>query len=148
MTNILLCCTLLTSRQAIQHIDLLVEQEKHGLLSFEDVLDDRAHLCYHGNKEDVVGLIHEALVVLDLVVEFLLDVVLHFMADQATGDFVCNMAEQGEIVRREVLIVLLVSHLKYSNRMISELNWDEKNITHDLVQLLIHGHVVTKFFPN
>ena len=32
--------------------------------------------------------------------------------------------------------------------MISELNWDQKHVSHDLMQLLIHGHVLAKLIPH
>ena len=63
------------------------------LLSLEDVLQHLSHFCDHWDKESVIGLIHEALVVLDLVVELLLDVVFHFVRDQSARYFISHLAE-------------------------------------------------------
>ena len=92
----------------------------------------------------MVGLIHETLVVLHLVVKLFLDVVLHLVADQSASNLIGHVAQECEIVRCEVLIVLLVGHLKDTDRVIAKFNGDKKHIADNLVQLLVHGHVVTK----
>ena len=46
----------------------------------------------------MIGLIHETLVVLGLVVKLFFDVVFHFVADESTGDFVGDLAQQREVV--------------------------------------------------
>ena len=77
-------------------VNVLVQQEKNGpthnirdqnyflfdlLLSFDDVLEDLGYFCDHGDEEGVVCLVHEALVILHLIVELLLNVVFHFVGD-------------------------------------------------------------------
>ena len=79
-------------------VDLLVQQEQDRLFSFEDVLHNRVDLSDHRDEEYVVGLVHQALVVLHLVVELLLDVILHLVGDQSAGYLVCDMAQQREVI--------------------------------------------------
>ena len=118
------------------------------LLSFEDVLEHLGHFGDHRDEESVVGLIHEALVVLDLVVELLLDVVFHLVRDESARDFIGHLAEKSEVIGCEILVSFLIGDFKNANSMVSQLNWNEQNIAHDLVELLIHGHVVTELFPH
>jgi hypothetical protein len=96
----------------------------------------------------VIGLVHQTLVILDLVIKLLLDVVLHFMRDETTCDFIGNLAQQCEIIRCEVLIVFLVGDLKDSNRVIAKFYWNKKHIADNLMQLLVHSHVIPKFLPD
>lgn len=96
----------------------------------------------------MVGLVHETLVVLDLVVELLLDVIFHLVANQSAGNLISNVAQQCEIIRGKVLVVLLVSNLENTNSVITKFDRDEKHISHYLVQLLVHSHVITKLLPD
>ena len=96
----------------------------------------------------MICLIHEALVVLDLVVELLLDVVFHLVRDESARDFIGHLAEKSEVIRCEILITFLIGDFKNANSMVSQLYRNEQNISHDLVELLIHGHVVTELFPH
>eukprot|EP00353_Schmidingerella_taraikaensis_P018483 CAMPEP_0185607030 /NCGR_PEP_ID=MMETSP0436-20130131/5234_1 /TAXON_ID=626734 ORGANISM="Favella taraikaensis, Strain Fe Narragansett Bay" /NCGR_SAMPLE_ID=MMETSP0436 /ASSEMBLY_ACC=CAM_ASM_000390 /LENGTH=58 /DNA_ID=CAMNT_0028238845 /DNA_START=1086 /DNA_END=1262 /DNA_ORIENTATION=- len=58
------------------------------------------------------------------------------------------MAQQSEVVGREILVVLLVGDLEDADRVISQFDRDQKNVTNNLVQLLVHGHVVTELVPD
>ena len=79
-------------------VDLFVQQEQDRLFSFEDVLHNRVDLSDHRDEEYVVGLVHEALVVLNLVIELLLDVVFHLVRDQPACNLVCDMTQQSEVI--------------------------------------------------
>jgi len=129
-------------------VDLFVEQEQDSLFSFEHVLDNRVDLSNHRHEEDMVSLVHEALVIFDLFVKLLLDIVFHLMRDEPAGDLVSDMAQQSEVVGREILVVLLVGDLEDADRVISQFDRDQKNVTNNLVQLLVHGHVVTELVPD
>ena len=54
------------------------------------------------------------------------------------------MAEEREIIGREVLVVLLVGDLEDTDSVIAEFDRNEKHVTHYLVQLLVHRHVITQ----
>lgn len=138
-------------------VDLLVDHEQkspvqtsipvrailHLLLSFEDILKDLSDFSNHGNEESVVCLIHEAFKVPGLVVELLFDVVLHFVGDQATCNFVGNRTNDREVVRGKVLASFLVCYLEYPNSVIAKLDWDQKYVSHHLMQLLVHRQVLS-----
>ena len=96
----------------------------------------------------MVSLVHEPLVVLDLVVEFLLDVVLHLVRDQATRNLICNLAEEGEVVGCEVLTALLVGHFEDADGVVAQFDRDQQHVAHYLVQLLIHGEILAKLFTH
>ena len=96
----------------------------------------------------MIRLIHQTLIVLDLVIELFLDVVLHLVGDQSTCDLICHLAQQSEIVGGKVLVSLLVGDLEDTDSMISKLDGNEEDVTDYLMQLLIHRHVFTKFLPN
>ena len=144
-------------------VDVLVQQEKNSpkfkkrdqkyrlsnlLLSFDDVLEYLSYFCDHRHKESVICLVHKPLVILNLIVKLLLDVVFHLMRYESAGDFIGHLAQQSEVIRGKVLITLFVRDFEHSNGMISKLDWYQKHISHDLMQLLIHGHVLSKFIPH
>ena len=66
----------------------------------------------------MIGLVHEAFVVLHLVVKLLLDVVFHLVRDESACDFIGYLAEKSEVVRREVLVSLLIGDFKNANCVI------------------------------
>ena len=102
----------------------------------------------HGYEERMVRLVHQSFEILDLFVVLLLDVILHLMRDKATCDLISHLAQKSEVIRCEVLVSFLIGNLKDSNSMIAKLDWNEEDIPHDLMQFLIHGHVITKLFTN
>ena len=145
-------------------INVLVQQEKKSstsnkiayqndqffnlLLSFDDVLEDLGYFCDHGYEEGVVCLVHEPFVILHLVVELLLDVVFHLVRYEPAGNLIGHLAEQSEIIWGKVLITLFVCNLKYTDGMISKLDWDQEHISYDLMQLLVHRHVLAELIPH
>ena len=96
----------------------------------------------------MVRLVHQSFEILDLFVVLLLDVILHLMRDKATCDFISHLAQKSEVIRCEVLVSFLIGDLKDSNRMIPKLDWNKEDVPHDLMQFLIHGHVIAKLFTN
>ena len=67
----------------------------------------------------MIGLIHEALVVLDLVVELLLDVVFHLVRDESACDFIGHLAEKSEVIGCKILVSLLIGDFKNADSMVS-----------------------------
>ena len=61
-------------------------------------MEHLGHLGDHWDEESVICLVHEALVVLDLVVELLLDVVFHLVRDESACDFIGYLAEKSEVI--------------------------------------------------
>ena len=89
------------------------------LFSFENVLKDLGDFSDHGHQESVIGLVHESLVVLDLVVELFLYVVLHLVGNQAARDLIRHLADQREVIRGEVLVTLFVGDLEDSDGVVA-----------------------------
>ena len=88
--------------------------------------------------------VHQALVPPGLLVELLLNVVLHLVRYESACNFVGHLTDEGEVVGGKVLVPLLVGHFKDPNRMVAQLYGDQQHVSHHLVQLLIHSHVLTK----
>ena len=63
------------------------------LLSFEHILENLGDFRDHWHEECVIGLIHKTFIILDLVIELLLNIVLHLMGNEATGDFVSDLTQ-------------------------------------------------------
>jgi hypothetical protein len=55
------------------------------LLSLEHTCNYTRHFREHRNQQCVVTLVHQSFKVLELIIELLLDVVLHLMSDQPAG---------------------------------------------------------------
>ena len=53
----------------------------HLLLSFEHILEYLSHFRGHWDQESMIGLVHESLIVFDLIIELLFNVVFHFVRD-------------------------------------------------------------------
>jgi len=70
------------------------------------------------------------------------------MRDKSRSNLIGNRAEKCEIIWGEILSVFLVGHLEHSDSVVAKLDWNEKHVTDYLMQLLIHGEVVAKFFPD
>lgn len=96
----------------------------------------------------MVRLIHEALVVLDLVVKLFLYVVLHLVGDQTRCNLISHLAQQSEVIRREVLVSFFVCHFEHADCVIAQFDWNEQHVADYLVQLLVHCHVVAQLFSN
>ena len=70
------------------------------------------------------------------------------MRNETAGNFIGHLTEQSEIVGGEVLIAFLVRDFKHTNCMVSELDRDQKHVSNDLMQLLVHGHVLAELIPH
>ena len=105
-------------------------------------------LSNHGHEERMVSLIHQSFEILDLFVVLLLNIVLHLMRNEATCDLISHLAQKREVIRCKVLVSFFVSNLKDTDSMIAKLYWNEEDVPHYLMQLLVHGHVIAKLFTN
>ena len=129
-------------------VDLLVLQEQDRLLGLEHTLDHCSDFGDHRHQEGVVALVHESLEVFELVVKFLLNIVLHLMRNQATGNLITDLRNNCEVVRGEVLVAFLVGNFKAANRMAAKLNRYKQDVPDDLVQSLIHRNVLSQLLLN
>ena len=120
----------------------------HLLFSFENVLEDLGDFSDHRHQESVICLVHESFVVFDLVIKLFLDVVLHLVGDESACNFISNLADQREVVRGKVLVTFFVGDLEDTYCMVAKLDWDKKDIPHDLMQLLVHCHILAKLLPH
>lgn len=80
---------------------------------------------------------HQAFEVLELIIEFFLNVVLHLVRDESARYLFTDLRNYSEVVCREVLIAFLVGDFKTADCMVAELDRDEKDISDDLVQALV-----------
>ena len=84
---------------------------------------DVGDLSHHGHQESMIALIHQSLEILGLLIEFLLDVVLHLMGDETTCNLICNLTDESEVIRCKILIGLLVGYFKYTYCMTTQFDW-------------------------
>ena len=96
----------------------------------------------------MIGLIHEAFVVLYLIIKLFLNIVLHLVRYQPACNLIRHLAQQREVIRCEVLITLFICDFKDTYCMITKLDWNEKYIANDLMKLLVHGHVISEFISH
>ena len=71
----------------------------------------------------MIALIHQSLEILGLLIEFLLDVVLHLVGDETTSNFICNLTDESEVIRCKILIGLLVGNFKNTYCMTTKFDW-------------------------
>ena len=97
----------------------------------------------------MICLIHETFIILDLIIKLFLDIVLHLVRYEPACNLVGHLAEESEVIGREILIALFIGHFKDTDCMVTKLYWNEKYIANWLMKLLVHGDIViTKLFSH
>lgn len=114
----------------------------------EDARNKCCNFISHWDEERIVALVHQTFEVLKLLVEFLLDVMFHFMRDQPTCDFLAYLRHNSEIIRREVLATLFVCNFKTTDGVVAELDWNKEDVLDCLVESLVDLEVVTQFLTD
>jgi hypothetical protein len=84
-----------------------------------------------------VTLICQAFEVLDLVILFFADVVLHLVRYQPRSYFCANLLHQSKVISSKFLVSFFVSNFKATNSVVAQLNRHEHDISHHLMQLLL-----------
>ena len=95
---------------------------KDLLFTFSYSLNHLRDFKCHWDEILVVRLVHKAFEVLRFVIEFFLDVELHFVRDKTTGDFFCELSNKCVVVRGKILRTLLVRNFENTNRMVAQLD--------------------------
>ena len=67
----------------------------------------------------MIGLVHEAFVILDLIIKLFLNIVLHLVRYQPACNFIRHLTQKREVIRSEVLIALFICDFKDADRVVA-----------------------------
>jgi hypothetical protein len=123
--------------QTVQVINLLVLQKQNHFLCLEHSSYQTSQLRCEWNQETIVTLVCQPFEVLNLVILFFADVVLHLVRYQPGSYFCANLLHQSKVIGSEFLVSFFVGHFKAANCVVSQFNRHEHDVSHYLMQLLL-----------